>query len=271
MAATCGTKLRNLGTRRNQAELLDARLYLSNIRLITADGTEVPLMLTADGKWQSDQVALLDFENATGLCKDGGTAETNTIVSGTLPAGTYSGIVFNVGVPAELNHADVATAQAPLNVAALWWNWQYGYKFARIDLRTNAPAPDNTWFTHLGSTGCGELSAEERAGKTMTETMQLEMAMGNRPPESPCKNSNMLQIRLGKFDAGRNQIVLDLATLFSRVNLAQSKPMPPGCMSGIDDPDCTGLFPNLGLVLATGDCLKDCSAQKMFRVEARKP
>ena len=250
-AVTCGKEITGLGNKRSKAQIMDARLYLTNLRLISAEGKEVPLALTADNKWQSNEVALLDFENATGLCKEGGTKDLNNLVVGKAPAGSYTGIAFNLGLPFELNHADVATAKTPLNVQALWWNWQFGYKFARIDLKTNSPAPNDTFLMHLGSTGCGEV-----------------MAMSK---DKPCKNSNLVQVRLTGFDPSKDTIVADIASLLSNVNVAQPKPQPAGCMSGVDDPDCTSLFPNFGLSLKSGQCVNDCKGQKLFRVEVAKP
>ncbi len=268
---SCGKQVAGLGSKRSTAQILDARFYLTNLRLIRADGKAVPLALTADNKWQSKDVALLDFEDATGLCKDGGTQDINNSVIGKVPAGNYTGIAFDLGLPFEMNHADVATAKTPLNVQALWWNWQFGYKFARLDLKTNSPAPNDTFLIHLGSTGCGEVMAMENPGKTMTETMQAMEAMADQPPAQPCKNSNMVQVRLNNFDPSKDTIVADLATLLNRVNVAQPKPQPAGCMSGTDDPDCAGLFTNFGLSLKTGACVNDCKGQKLFRVEVAKP
>lgn len=54
-------------------------------------------------------------------------------------AGRYTGLAFDMGVPFALNHADVTAAPSPLNIQALWWNWQGGYKFMRVDMRTGAP------------------------------------------------------------------------------------------------------------------------------------
>ena len=59
---------------------------MSRVRLVKADGSEVPVTLTQDGLWQVDDVALLDFENATGACANG-TEETRDVVEGTVPAG----------------------------------------------------------------------------------------------------------------------------------------------------------------------------------------
>lgn len=282
-AATCGKDLTNLGLRQAKkiikTQIADARLYLSNIRLIAADGKEVALQLKADGKWQSKDVALLDFEDGKGLCKDSGTADTRDIIEGAAPAGTYNGIAFQLGVPFELNHADVATAKAPLNVQALWWNWQSGYKFARIDLRTDVAAPNNDFFIHLGSTGCGDTAMSPAkptvvAGKAMTGTAaataapKMDMSTMNTPPSKPCKNPNTVQVKLAKFDPSADVIVVDLAGLTGNVDITHPKPQPAGCMSGTDDGDCTRLFPNFGLALASGNCLNACRNQKLFRVEA---
>jgi uncharacterized repeat protein (TIGR04052 family) len=228
----CGQTYPDFGTAQNSIELLDARFYLSNIRLISMDGAETPLQLTPDDKWQSDQVALLDFEDGSALCADGGTAETNHTVKGTVTPGYYTGIAFDMGVPFDLNHQDVTAASAPLNVPALWWNWQYGYKHARIDLRTDV-AENNTFFVHIGSTGCDAASPEQS-------------------PATACTNPNLVSVRLTGFNPTTSVITADLTDLLANVNLSENAPEPPGCMSMAMDPDCTHLFPNLGLTLMDG-------------------
>lgn len=277
----CGKEIAGLGSKRTGAQITDARFHVSNVRLLDAAGKETPVALMADGKWQSDLVALLDFENATALCRDSGTADTRDVVLGKAPAGKYTGVVFDLGVPFAVNHADVATAKAPLNVKAMWWNWQGGYKFARIDLKTKAPAPNDAFFIHLGSTGCGAMAdAHDHSGHshdagattamTATKAMSATMVMndGSTPPEKPCANPNVVTVRLNKFDASRDVIVADVATLLRGVDISNPTPKPAGCMSGVDDKDCTGLFPNFGLSLKNGLCASGCRNQRMFRVEA---
>jgi len=254
----CGKEIKGLGARRTAAQVMDARFYISNIRLVSG-GTEVPFTLQPDGKWQTDRVALLDFEDGSGMCKETGTPDMRDVVIGKAPAGQYTGIVFDLGIPFELNHADVAVEKAPLNVQALWWNWQTGYKFVRIDLATNVAPPNDKWFIHLGSTGCG---------KMMNGHGGDPHGMANKPPEKPCANPNLVTIRLNRFDPARDQIVADLAGLLTNVNIAQSTPKPAGCMSGVDDPDCRRLIPNFGLSLANGQCVNGCRGQRFFRVEA---
>ncbi|MCW1967797.1 MAG: metallo-mystery pair system four-Cys motif protein [Anaerolineae bacterium] len=246
----CGKEYANLGAKQSKAQIIDARFYVSNVRLVTAQGQEVPLKLDQDQKWQYDNVALLDFENGTGLCRDSGTADLRDIVVGKAPAGKYTGVNFDLGVPFKLNHADVTKAPSPLNVQAMWWNWQGGYKFVRIDLRTDSAAPDNTWLIHLGSTGCGGAMG---GGHDMS-------ADTSKPPAMPCKNSNLAGVSLKEFDPKTSVVVADLGGLLKNVNVRESTPKPPGCMSGPDDPDCANLLPNFGLG----------SGQTLFRVDKAK-
>ncbi|WP_371441460.1 MbnP family protein [Methylosinus sp. R-45379] len=60
-------------------------------------------------------------------------------MTGGVPAGKYKGLVFTVGVPSlakdaqgndvALNHSNLATAPAPLDVQGMNWGWQAGRKF----------------------------------------------------------------------------------------------------------------------------------------------
>ena len=245
----CDKDIADLGTQKNTAHISGAWLYLSNIKLLSSDGKAVPLQLTPDNKWQSKDVALLDFENAVGLCKATGSSDTRTIVVGKLPAGQYTGITFDLGVPAALNHASITSATAPLNQVALWSNRQNGYKFARIDLHTDAIAPNNIFFMRLGSLGCGKVATAA---------------------QKPCANPNLAQVKLAAFDPDADILVADLAALLTGVDLAESKPMPAGCLPNANDPNCAALFANLGMALATGQCLDACAGATFFRVEAAK-
>ncbi|MEM7592163.1 MAG: MbnP family protein, partial [Cyanobacteria bacterium P01_A01_bin.83] len=103
-----------------------------------------------DGKWQHQNVALLDFEDGTDSC-DNGTPEIRTQVVGTIPEGDYESLQFTLGVPPQLNHDDAAIAPSPLNLTSMWWNWQGGYKFLRLDLETEQ-AIANSNVTHSQTT-----------------------------------------------------------------------------------------------------------------------
>jgi hypothetical protein len=128
----CGQSYSNVGTTKSTITPSDYRLYVSEVNLVRKDGSTVPVQLTQDGVWQYQNVALLDFENGTGPCRNG-TAPTNTTVRGNAPAGDYVGVELTVGVPFALNHQDPTVAPAPLNSTAMFWNWQGGYKFIKFD------------------------------------------------------------------------------------------------------------------------------------------
>jgi len=128
----CSQTYPGLGTVPTTIAPLDFRFYVYDVRLIRADGTDVPVSLQQDGKWQYENLVLLDFEDNSGTCLTG-TAETNAKVVGSVPAATYKGLKFGLGVPFALNHQNQATAPSPLNLSALFWSWQSGYKFLRID------------------------------------------------------------------------------------------------------------------------------------------
>src|SRR5690606_14058964 len=130
----CGGAYSNVGTAMANIEVNDFRFYVSNVRLIDDGGNEVAVTLTDDDLWQDDSVALLDFEDASMGCAANGTTETNSTVVGTVPEGTYTGVVFELGGPFEKNHHDVAAADAPLSVGARLWVWQEDRNFGRIDL-----------------------------------------------------------------------------------------------------------------------------------------
>lgn len=135
--AVCGETYENIGMSKSQIEITDLRFYVSNVRLINDTGEEVPLTLEQDKLWQHENIALLDFEDGSAQCRDTGNDPRNDTVSGSVPNGNYSGLVFDVGIPFEFNHLDSTTAPSPLNVGAMWWYWQDGYKFVRVDLLVN--------------------------------------------------------------------------------------------------------------------------------------
>ncbi len=243
--ATCGANFDGLGTTAVSAQLLDARFYVSNIRLINSDGDEVPLTLTQDGKWQTSNVALLDFEDG---CGDLGTTETNSVVTGTVPDGSYSGVRFDIGVPFELNHDDIAASPSPLNVSSMFWSWAGGHKFIRVDLRKS---DETQWSMHLGSTMCdanGPASA----------------------PVSGCAHPNRPTVAFDSMDVDTDTIVFDIQKLFSASDLATDTPdSAAGCQSFSDDVnECTSLFPMLGLAFSSGVCTDDCANQIVFQAES---
>ncbi|MBI3178713.1 MAG: metallo-mystery pair system four-Cys motif protein [Deltaproteobacteria bacterium] len=224
-ALQCATALQGLGTDKQSAELADLRFYVHDLALIDSAGVAVAVDLDAS-PWSTaatvgsvrHQLALLDFEDGKGACVNGSPA-VHTAVSGKLtPGHTWKGLQFRLGVPEALNHRDVLTAPAPLNLTSLFWSWLGGYKHLRIDLHTG---PAAGWKLHLGATDC-----DQTAQGTV------------------CTHPNQALIRLENFDWATQDVVLDLAALLSDTALGTEH---GGCMADLDDPLCVPLLHALGL------------------------
>ncbi|MDM9385285.1 metallo-mystery pair system four-Cys motif protein [Chlorogloeopsis sp. ULAP01] len=234
---SCGNSYTGLGKPATTLTLSDSRFYVSDVALIDEKGKLAPLTLNQDGKWQYQNVALLDFENKTGACANG-TVETRDIVVGSVPPGNYKGLQFTLGVPFNLNHEDATVASSPLNLTSLWWNWRGGYKFMRIDLQPNSAISagmkhqdkhESVGFPiHLGSTGCE--------------------SVGDNQKPSSCSHPNTAKVILGNFIPNKNVVIADLKALVADTNLTGNQTnTAPGCMSEPTDTDCSGIMANIGL------------------------
>jgi hypothetical protein len=144
-----------------------ARLYLSNLRLVRGDGSEV--LITAESP-------------ITVPAYDAGGATISHTVSesvvyapldlghfdgdlGEVPEGNYAGVRFDVGLVGTTNRVDATQVPAghPLSVrtdVGNWWSWNAGYIFSLIEGRVDADgdgsvtgATDADWNVHLGTSG----------------------------------------------------------------------------------------------------------------------
>jgi uncharacterized repeat protein (TIGR04052 family) len=238
----CGTQYPGIGSPPVSIEAQDFRLYVFDVALIGADGERVPVDLEQDGRWQHEDIALLDFEDGTGRCATG-SPEVRTELVGQVPAMEPRGLSLTVGIPPELNHLDAATAPAPLNDPGLWWAWTTGFKYARIDVQTEA---NPAFYFHLGATGCA------RDGEGYA-----------------CASDNLAQTELSGFELDRSVVVLDLARLYADSDL-DAQPdyvndTVSGCMAFEGDPECEAMLPKLGL--GWGEVA--ATEQTLFQLEAR--
>ena len=247
----CGTVYQGVGTTAASVLVEDFRMFISNVRTLDAAGAEHPVKLVPDQKWQSESVALLDFENATGPCGELGTPEMNTSIRGMSSAKAISGLRFRLGVPESEAHQNVGLAKAPLNLGSMFWGWQAGYKFLRVDFRSMGTAPEapgTQWLIHVGSTGC------QSAASTVA-------------PTTTCARPNRAEVTLLGWEPSKT-VVVDLSALLSTANvLMNTKATAPGCMSDANDPECQLVFAGLGLEPSTGQCAGACAGQRLFRAE----
>lgn len=228
-----------IGSTRSKMTVSDFRFFVQDVVLVDKSGKETPVRLTNDNKYQTEKVALLDFENGVGTCKNG-TPEVNTTIRGEAPKGKYTGIKFKIGVPEELNHLDPTKQPSPLNITRMMWSWQSGYKFVRIDTKTTGRP--NGYVLHLGSAGC----KTDEAQKTT------------------CVNANRPEFVFSKFDPAKDVIDVDLKALYAAANVdINQEKTAAGCMSAPDDSDCKPVFTSLGLAFGG----EKPASQTFMRVE----
>ena len=70
----CGQSYEGVGSKRSTVTPSDLRFFVSDVMLLGADGTAVPVTLEQDGIWQYKSLALIDLEDGTGGCRNGNTA-----------------------------------------------------------------------------------------------------------------------------------------------------------------------------------------------------
>jgi uncharacterized repeat protein (TIGR04052 family) len=260
----CGTTYPDFGSSHSEVSPRSLRFYVNELKLINDHGDEVPVVMDTRSPWQTPDVALIDFADDAGDC-GGQTPETNTIITGTVPADTYTGIVFSNGVPEGLNHADPATAPDPLQ-AGMSWGWLFGHIFFQAELQSVPAALDGgaadggtldggavdggtvvpgQVFLHLGSTGCENEGTD--AGPDFFA-----------PPSVACTNQNRNRVELTGFDPAANSIVVDLEPIFGMSDIT----LDAQCHS--DGPYCDPWFEAVGVSFTTGAAL---TTQTVYSVE----
>ncbi len=244
---SCGESYKDVGTTKSTITLSDFRFFVSEVELLDAQGRATPVTLTQDKTWQFENVALLDFENASGPCRNG-TLPTNTSVRGTVPTGKYTGVRFTLGVPFKLNHVDPTTAPAPLSSTAMFWTWQGGYKFLKVDMASSGSTAGQG---HGAAHGAGH-GAGHGGGAASGFSVHLGSTMCASPSKSAaptaCANPNRLTVSFTQFDPSKQTVVADIGAVLTGANVdVNASGTSPGCMSFLKDADCPPVMAALGL------------------------
>jgi uncharacterized repeat protein (TIGR04052 family) len=239
---SCLERYEDVGSSKATVVPADFRFYVQDLKLITADGEEVEVALDAREPWQTADVALIDFEDMQGRCH--GTPETNTTITGKVPAGDYTGVVFTNGVPEELNHLDQSTQSAPLDITDLYWAWLTGYRFMVAELAQDGErAPD--------------IAPEDDAGVAQPGIGLMHIGSTSCRKDRGCTKKNRSVVRLPDFDPSSDVIVADIGAIFSDSDVAQDMQ----CHAA--DEICAPMFERLGVDFASGESL---ATQEVFRV-----
>ena len=225
------------GENDNGLAMTDLRFFISAVELVHVDGRARRVNLTTDGYWQSEDVALIDLEDAGGQCING-TGDTNGMLRGKVAAGEYRGLRFVLGVPFAHNHSDPLSAPPPLDDSAMHWHWRSGYKFLRAGVAT----PDDGFWIHLGSSAC----------------------KGTVQNITGCDAPNRVLVDLPEFVPGQHRVAFDFAELLAGVDLDDKH--LSDCSSGPAEMSCREPFAALGLDLDDG---QRQSTQRVFRSRER--
>lgn len=210
------------------------QFYVHDAVLVGSDGAEYPVRFDIESPWQSERVALIDLSA-------GGSTPTREVIQGLAPSASYAGVRFAIGVPFDLNHSNPMTASSPLNRGEMFWSWQSGYKFLRLDLS----ATEHLAAFHLGSTGCSSASAV-------------------RPPAQPCAQPNVIHAELKDFDPHRQTVDVNVAEIIAALNGTEVRT----CTGDYSQGACASALATTGLDLSSGHCagegqVKRCS-QRLF-------
>ena len=267
----CGQSYDGIGLSKSRITPSDLRFFVSEVELIDNKGKAIPLKLEQDGIWQYRNVTLLDFENGSGPCLNGNIG-LHTAISGTAPHKHYQRLRFTLGIPADLNHGDSTIAPPPLNVTSLFWTWRAGYKFFRLDMATTAfpllpklnskVADDKSTETEEKDNAVaikvGEDKDDETAskvGKKKKKVSGFPIHLGSTNCVSPtrttlptsCAHPNRVTVNFDDFDAEKNVIVVDIASLLQDTNVDyHARNSVAGCMADIKDEDCKSIMANFG-------------------------
>ncbi len=197
----------------------NVQFYLHDFKIFDENGFQ-PVKLVAN-KGFDQEVALIG-----GVCNQQQQWQVELI--GAKPIKNATHIEFTLGVPFNKNHQNPLTQQAPLNQSDMFWIWQTGHKFLRMELmgkdESNQTARD--WLLHLGSTGCSSVAPV-------------------RAPNTECKNPNRITYKLAWNK--QTTIQIDFAQLFDKPESLDFNT----CQSNPDDPSCDYWLPKLGLGLST--------------------
>jgi uncharacterized repeat protein (TIGR04052 family) len=181
--------------------------------------------------WQTEQSALVWFNNN---CQtEQHASEANGVIKANIDKSmltSQSTLSFTIGIPFATNHENPLSQPSPLNNPQMFWSWQAGHKFLRLD--AVGPDTNQSWAFHLGSVGCNSKSSL-------------------RPPSGECTQANRIKVsielpksskEMTKEDAHTVRLKFDLGALLQNIDIASSE----SCMfSNESMSTCTALLQNL--------------------------
>lgn len=179
----------------------ELKYVISSIRLVKADGTEIPYNIN-------------DLDKGAMVIDQSKTASLNYVMSN-IPAGEYKQIKLGLGVRSDLNTLDQTRfpnfyATAGANDTEMMWEWGTGYRFTKIEGFYDT---DNKQMSiHTGSTVEGTQDDESTytqgvdAYRSITLDLPKNAVVGSKAPKINIKAD------FDKLLSGASNITLSTGT-----------------------------------------------------------
>lgn len=199
------------------------QFFISDIEVADKDKVWQTVALKA-GKYQTKNVALVGENCRANKNLDTSSENWQISFDETAVLPPIHWLRFKLGVPFAQNHLNPISQQSPLNLPTMFWVWQTGHKFVRLELASK----DSQWLFHLGSTGCVSSSVM-------------------RAPKQDCQFPNLYTYEmpvLNASDGSNNHLMtldVQLDALLSGIDIATQK----SCQSEREEQSCRQLFANL--------------------------
>lgn len=153
----------------------ELKYVISNIRLVKADGTEIPYHVN-------------DLDKGATVINQVNPSTLNYVLNN-IPTGEYKQIKFGLGVRSDLNTLDQTRfpnfyALAGANDTQMMWEWGTGYRFTKIEGFYDAD--DKEMSIHSGSTvegSEGNYTQGVDAYRNITLDLPVNAIVGNKVPK----------------------------------------------------------------------------------------
>ena len=210
----------------------ELKYVISNIRLIKADGSEIPYHIN-------------DLDKGATVV-DHSKPQTLDYVLGNIPVGEYRQLKFGLGVKSELNTLDEARfpnfyAKAGANDTEMHWEWGTGYRFTKIEGFYDM---DNKALSiHTGSTVAGTNGDPDSytqgvdAYRDITLTLPHNAVVGRNAPRITI-NADFEKLLSGKT----NTITLGAGNATPSVHTAANMVLFVDNLGGNGSSDISGMF-----------------------------
>lgn len=132
----------------NNYKVTEFKLYISEVTFVREDGSE----------YKDNGIYLVDMSNksiksTTAKTAHGGKGALVTIKG--VPAGTYKGIRFTIGVPTNKNNIDATKITDPNNPLhtnnGMYWSWNAGYIFNKFEGTYDSLGNSKPFKFHIGN------------------------------------------------------------------------------------------------------------------------